>query len=44
MEFLIYLNIKFQRSPPKYYIVDLMHEPGKLMDMNALDAIQYTKL
>ena len=32
------------RMPPKYYIVDLMHEPGKLMEVNGLDAIQYMKL
>ena len=30
--------------PPKNYLVDLMHEPGKLMPANSLDAIQYVKL
>ena len=30
--------------PPKVYLVDLMHEPGKLMLANSLDAIQYVKL
>ena len=30
--------------PPKMYLVDLMHEPGKLMLANSIDAIQYVKL
>jgi hypothetical protein len=30
--------------PPKYYIVDLIHEPGKLMAVNSVDANQYVKL
>ena len=30
--------------PPKFYLVDLMHEPGKLMPISSLDAIQYVKL
>ena len=30
--------------PPKNHIIDLMHEPGKLMPVASLDAIQYVKL
>ena len=30
--------------PPKVYLVDLMHEPGKLMLANSMDATQYVKL
>jgi len=30
--------------PPKLYIIDLMHEPGKLMHIDAKEAIQYTRL
>ena len=29
--------------PPKKFIVDLMHEPGKLMLPTSIDAVQYVK-
>lgn len=32
------------RYPPKPYIVDLIHEPGKLLPVNTPEAVSYQKL
>ena len=32
------------RYPPKPYIVDLIHHPGRLMNADSPDAINYQKL
>ncbi len=36
--------IKEESNTPRNFVIDLMHEPGKLMPQNSLDAINYVKL
>ncbi|CAF0799893.1 unnamed protein product [Brachionus calyciflorus] len=36
--------LKEENGSVKYYLIDLIFEPGKLMIVNSLDAIQYVKL
>lgn len=44
-KFLIFiLKINFFQGSLRHYLVDLMFQPGKLMPVNSLDAIQYVKL